>query len=366
MHLMETLRYRSVPAAAVSIGVTRRCPLHCRHCSTESLMDSEEFPAEMFVRFAGTFTRENRPELVLLSGGEALLRPDLVREIAGRARAAGARSHVLSGLYFAQKPRIPKAVRAAIDAVDHFAASLDRFHEEEVPRAAVFRVLHELLADGKDVSLQLTGEGPEDAYLADIVAAVRTEFGDRVPMLVIPVAPVGRARQWMAGAPQAAHPMVTADPCQLAAWPVVGFNGQVTACGNQDVMDGKVPLPAHLFLGHIGHDDWDTIKQRCLQSPMVRAIRTLGPQFVAERSGCGSGEGYCGTCFKLSKQEGLAQGVRELALLPSTVALEQAVERVLVDSGPQTFARHMGMAKYADLITLGEPAREPEDAACLG
>ena len=329
-------------------------------------MDSEEFPAEMFLRFAGTFTPENRPELVLLSGGEALLRPDLVREIAVRTRAAKTHSHVLSGLYFAQKPRIPKAVRAAIDAVDHFAASLDRFHEEEVPRAAVFRVLHELLDDGKDVSLQLTGEGPDDAYLADIVAAVRKEFDDRVPMLVIPVAPVGRARQWMAGAPYAPHPAVAADPCQLAAWPVVGFNGQVTACGNQDVMDGKVPLPAHLFLGHIASDGWDTIKQRCLESPMVRAIRTLGPQFVAERFGCSSDGGYCGTCFQLSKQEGLVPGVRKLALLPSTVALERAVERVLVDSGPQTFARHMGMAKYADLIRLGEPAPEPEEVACVG
>jgi len=48
------------------------------------------------------------------------------------------------------------------------------------------------------------------------------------------------------------------------------------------------------------------------------------------------------------------------------VALERAVERVLVDSGPQTFARHMGMAKYADLIRLGEPAPEPEEVACVG
>ncbi|MFC9328186.1 radical SAM protein [Kitasatospora sp. NPDC057015] len=361
MHLQEILRYRPVPAAAVYFGLTRRCPLHCRHCSTESLMDSEQFPAKMFLRFAETFTRQNRPELTLMSGGEALLRPGLVRDIADRARAVGSRSYVLSGLYFAQKPRIPKPVRAAIEAVDHFSASTDRFHEEEVPRAAVFRVLHELLDDGKDVSLQITGEGADDPYLADITAAVRREFDDRVPMLVVPLSPVGRAREWMETSPQAAYP-ATAAPCSLACWPVIGFNGQVTSCGNQDVMDGKVPLPAHLFLGHIARDDWDTIKRKALESPMVGAIRTYGPEYLAERfGGQESCDGYCQTCWKLSTTPGVKEGVQALTLLPSTIAVRDAVEKVSVDAGPLGFARRFGVPGYADLITLGDtpPQGEP-------
>ncbi|WP_160159624.1 hypothetical protein [Streptomyces sp. 3213.3] len=50
---------------------------------------------------------------------------------------------MLSGLFLAREPRIPRAVRAEIDAVDHFSAGLDcfhEFHEEKVPREAVFRV----------------------------------------------------------------------------------------------------------------------------------------------------------------------------------------------------------------------------------
>ncbi|MGW3103148.1 radical SAM protein [Streptomyces sp. NPDC001100] len=361
---MEFLKYRSVPGAAVSIGLTRRCPLHCRHCSTESLMDSEEHPARMFLRFAETFTAESHPEFVLMSGGEALLRPALVRDIAERARAAGAYTHVLSGLFFARKPRIPRSVRAAIDAVDHFSASLDCFHEEEVPREAVFRVLHELIDDGKDVSLQLTGLGPDDPYLADITGAVRREFDDQVPMLVVPLASVGRAREWFARHPGTAQP-VTAEPCALASWPVVGFNGQVTGCGNQDVMDGKVPLPAHLYLGHIARDDWATIKRRTLESPMMRAVRTFGPRYLADGlgGGCGSA-GYCDTCYTLSKAPDIRPEVRELVGRPSTVAVEQMVTRTLVDAGPLSFARSFGVPGYTDLVALGHTPKE--DLACAG
>lgn len=380
MHLMEILRYRPVPASAVFFGITRRCPLHCKHCSTSSLLDSEEYPEEMFRKFAESFTPENRPEFVLMSGGEALLRPRLVWEIAELARAAGSRSHVLSGLYFADRGRIPRPLKRAIDAVDHFSASLDRFHEEEVPRASVFRILRELLDEGKDVSLQLTGLGPDDPYLADITAEVRRVFDDRVPMLVAPISPHGRADAWLLKRMPLPRSTVDPSPCAVSAWPVIGFNGQVTACGNQDVMDGKVPLPPHLYLGHIARDDWPTIKERALENPMVRAIRAAGPEYLMDRhgrtggsgtgadgssggnggsldDGCGS-PGYCETCWVLSKDTAVPRAVRELADRPATRLIERQTESLLVEAGPLAFARQYGIAKYAHLVSLGhDPSR---------
>lgn len=367
MHLTEILALRPVPASAIYFGLTRRCPLHCRHCSTESLMESEQHAATLFTRFADTFTEQERPELILMSGGEALLRPALVRELAEKARAVGSRSHVLSGLFFARKPRIPKAVKAAIDAVDHFACSTDRFHEEEVPRADVFRVLHQLVDEGKDVSIQITGTGPDDPYLADITAAVRREFDDRVPMLVVPLASVGRARDWMDYSPHSAYP-AQAAPCSLSAWPVIGFNGAVTSCGNQDVMDGKVPLPPHLYLGHVARDDWRTIRARALETPMVRAIRAYGPEWLATRFAGAEAEcsGYCETCWKLSSLPGVPEGAKQLALAPTSATIDKLVEQVSTQAGPIGFARRFGVPGYADLVTLGAPTEREEALACAG
>src|SRR5215831_11203294 len=144
------LALRPIPAAGVSIALTRRCPLSCAHCSTRSTLDSEEGAAEMFLRFVDTFRPDNHPELMAVSGGEAFLRPDLVRELAERARLAGCRTMALSGMFWARARRIPPPIKRAIDALDHFSVSLDVFHQREVRREDVYRVLETLLEEGKD------------------------------------------------------------------------------------------------------------------------------------------------------------------------------------------------------------------------
>ncbi|MGW4799092.1 radical SAM protein, partial [Nonomuraea sp. NPDC004297] len=194
MHLAEMAMLRAVPAAGVFLALTRRCPLSCAHCSTESAMDSAEHAERPFRRLVATFTEAEHPRFVAMSGGEALLRPGLVRDLAESARLAGTKSYLLSGLYFAREGRaVPAALRAAIAAVDHFAVSLDRFHEREVDRRTAFRVLREVRSWGPRVSVQITGDGDDDPYVAELVREVRREFADQVPMLVTPLRPVGRA-----------------------------------------------------------------------------------------------------------------------------------------------------------------------------
>lgn len=357
MHLVDVLSCRSDPAAAVSLGITRRCPLSCAHCSTNSSLASDETDGDALLRFVKSMTADNRPDFVLMSGGEAMLHPQLVRSIAEHARHIGARTYVLSGLFFAKSPRIPAPVRAAIRAVDHFSASMDVFHEREVPRQAVFKVLSQLLDEGTDVSLQIVGLGPDDPYLADLVNEVRTTFNDQVPMFVAGVVPQGRARTWFKRGTQAHH-AVRQTPCSLAAWPVVGFDGHVTACGNQDVMDGNVPMPPHLLLGNISVDDWATIKERCLSSPMVRALRTVGPRYLAQSFGGRVCSGYCETCWVLSDDTSVPAQVTRAADEPRTRALEVATELITAEAGPVAFARQWGIAQYADLVLLGHPDQE--------
>src|SRR5439155_790110 len=83
-----------------------------------------------------------------------------------------------------------------------------------------------------------------------------------------------------------------ADPCTLAAWPLVAFDGTIVACCNQTVVDG--PAPDHLRIGHAATDDWQDVRERYLRSTLLRAIRTYGPEYVAnrfsERVSC---DGYC-------------------------------------------------------------------------
>lgn len=347
MHLAEVLRHRPIPAAAVFVAITRRCPLRCRHCSTNSLSTSEQVDGELFERFVATFSVTDRPDLLLLTGGEPLLRPGLVGRLARSARAAGTATYALTGMYAARSNRFTQKVYRAITALDHLAISIDTFHEEQVPRQQTFAAAHRVLDGGTDVSFQVVGLGPDDPYLADITDAVRREFADRVPVLVGGVGAVGRARS-LPATELPEHRSATnagaVSPCVIAAWPTVGYDGTVTACANQDVVDHR-PLPEHLRLGHIDTDDWPTIRRRCVESPTLRALRTLGPLGITARADLPGG-GYCETCWRLPDP---------LPIPPVSAALERAVVAANERAGPAAFVRRHGIGRYADLVHLGDP-----------
>ncbi|WP_103515445.1 radical SAM protein, partial [Streptomyces sp. SM10] len=306
MELGELVGRRPFPAAGLLLGLTRRCPLSCAHCSTGSSPAVREEPDPgQLVRFVESFTPENRPDVVMLTGGEPLLLPSLVEELSARARAAGSRTALLSGMFFARSRRIPAPVLRAVESVDHFSASLDAHHEREVSRAEVFRAVHRIRETGTAVSFHLTGTGTDDPYLAGITRAVDEEFGGLVPSLVNEVRPFGRAASWAAATRTGPEPGAV-SPCAMAAWPVVAFDGTVLACCNQDTVDRR-PAPAHLRLGHLATDDWAAVRRRALESPVLRMIRTVGPAHLAERSGVPArGLSYCDGCRALGADSRVA------------------------------------------------------------
>ncbi|WGP10193.1 radical SAM protein [Streptomyces sp. SH5] len=377
MELAELVARRPFPAAGLLLGLTRRCPLSCAHCSTGSGLSTRQEPdGRQLERFVGSFTAENRPDVVMLTGGEPLLLPALAERLSTLARSAGSRTALLSGMFFARsgalpagrsgtarfgrRRSIPPAILRAIRSVDHFSASLDVHHEREVSRADVFRALHLVREEGVAVSLHLTGTGGSDPYLADLTRAVEEEFGGHVPCLVNEVRPFGRAASW-ARATRTGPDPAAASPCSMAAWPVVAFDGRVLACCNQDTVDRR-PAPAHLDLGHIAEDDWATVRRRALESPMLRMLRTVGPAHLAARFGSGPRPGsYCDGCRALGGDEAVAAGARSVAggaagaLLDLTAAMRGSRE------GAQGVVRRHGCAEYAPLVVTGEPARPGTD-----
>jgi hypothetical protein len=242
----------------------------------------------------------------------------------------------------------------AVRTVDHFSVSVDAFHEREVPRADVFRLLRVVMAAGIPVSLHAVGTGPADPYLADLTAQIRRVFGGQVPMLVNTVRAVGRAAGWAGARPVAADPGQVL-PCAMAAWPVVAHDGVVLACCNQEVVDRR-PAPAHLTLGHIARDGWPTIRSRALSSPMLRMIRTVGPLQILERFGADRQppeHGYCRTCHGLAAP---SNALERLAGGPVGELLDRRAARVQYDAGPVAFVRRYGCARYAELVA---PSKRP-------
>jgi hypothetical protein len=238
--------------------------------------------------------------------------------------------------------------------VDHFSVSLDTYHEQEVPRDNVFYVLDAVLTRGIDVSMHLVGASADDPYLEELITDVRRRFSSQVPMLVNVVSHFGRARSWLPRVNHARAGGVEANPCSMAAWPVVGFDGRIVACGNDDALDN---LPEHLILGHAAADDWATVRARTLTSNMLRAIRLFGPEYITDRYhegdlGC---DGYCQTCMALPHAAGLAQRLDAVMARPSATVMEALVNRWQQGADAMSFLRRHGVPRYADLATLGAP-----------
>ncbi|MCX4553510.1 radical SAM protein [Streptomyces sp. NBC_01387] len=346
MRLAEIIELRPVPAAGLLATLTRRCPLSCAHCSTSSGPRGEDTPAEALRRFVGGFTSGNRPEVLMLTGGEPLLRPALVEELAALAATAGTRTSVLSGMFFAAEGRVPGRIMRALRHVAHFSASIDVFHEREVPRAAAFRAVHRIMESGIDVSFHVVGNAVDDPYLADITTSIRTEFRDRAAVLVNHVRPVGRAAGWAAARTvpfQAAPDKILAGgpvaPCAMAAWPVVTFDGTVTACCNQRVVDDR-PVPEHLRLGHIAEDDWPLVRRRCEESPVLRTIRTAGV-------------GSCTDCRGLARRPAALDVAERAGSRPAAGAMDALGARLQRDAGAASLLRRYGSERYAPLVLLG-------------
>ncbi|MCA6091840.1 radical SAM protein [Streptomyces sp. SCA3-4] len=345
MHLADIMAARPVPAGGVLVALTARCPLHCAHCSTASTMAGGHADAAVLRRFFAGFTTDDHPGIALFTGGEPLLRPALLTELATAARAVGTRTAVLTGGFFARHGTVPAAVLAVAEAVDHFSLSIDAFHEREVPRRAVLGALRLLLDRAVDVSLHIVGDGPADPYLADVTADVLRAFGDAVPMLVGEIRPAGRAAAW-AARPAAAD---TGEPCAMAAWPVLTVDGTITACCNQDVVDGPA-RPAHLRLGSAATDDWAAVRERATGSPVLRTIRSLGPPAGPRDT--------CANCRALGENPDALRRAHTTGEGPVGALLDWEATRRRVAAGPVALARRYGCPPYAGLVAPRTPPVE--------
>jgi hypothetical protein len=328
MDLATLMGLRPVAGSGLLMTLTRRCPLSCAHCSTASSMASEEVDGERLLRFASSLSDGIAPQVVLFTGGEPLLRPALLGELAERTRAAGSATAVLTGGFFAR---------------------LDAFHEREVERYDVFTALRTLLGHGKAVSLHVIGTGPNDPYLAGLTAEVGAAFGPDVPMLVSELRAVGRAAAWAAGRP-VTELDATPRPCSMAAWPVIAFDGSILACCNQKVVDAR-PVPEHLLLGHLDTDGWPVVRERLVGTPVLRMIRTVGPLNLLSRYAPEvSGNGYCGSCRSLGSQPAVLAGAELAGSGPVGELLDREVGLLQQRAGAVALIKRYGSARYAGLV----------------
>lgn len=345
----ELTRRRAIPGAGVFLAMTRRCPLHCAHCSTASTMKSPQSDDDYYRRFVGTFSKANHPEVVWFSGGEPILRHKLVRELASECQELGATTVITTGLYFGRTGRIAAPIWKTLETMDFVTVSVDSWHEEEVPRERSFACFEQMLERGMSVGLQATGRDENDPYLQALIPNVQERFGDQIGIYVALLKPTGRALALIDPLSPVQHDPDDGRPapqgCGGLSWPVFGFGDHVAnACCNQEAMDTR---PDHLNLPL----DWQQITRSLQNDPVLRVINVLGPRVLAyEHDGTQSpDQDYCTKCQSLANRENLNQTAATILARSSWPILEAVTSALRVEAGDPT----LGQRKYANYAEWG-------------
>ncbi|CAB4550268.1 MAG: radical SAM protein [Actinobacteria bacterium] len=356
MRMSDILQWRATPAAGLYLHVTRRCPLSCGHCSMRSTMHLAETDPAPLRSLVDSFTADDHPRFVCLTGGEPLLRPGLVRSLSSTAKRAGSYVVMATGGFFISKPTVPPAIDDALRTIDHVVLSMDAFHEPEVPRHLSIEFLRTVLDRGQGASVQLVGTGPADPYVVATIEDLRRAFGDQVAILVGTLVPVGRGADLgtvrLVERDDDPSATVAAQGCPMLSWPVVTDDGSVVACCDQHVVDGAAA--PHLRIGAAAQLTWPEIRAFVEQRPMSRAIRVFGPRYLAAK---GAPEllqpGACSTCHAVGGHDGVDAAAAELVSSPTLSLIEGVVQRDAITRLPN------GVPELAHLAFAGTAVAAP-------
>lgn len=182
----EALRYGSFQhyRPVVVWNATRRCHLHCRHCYSES--QDREYPNELTTTEAERVIADlahYQVPVLLFSGGEPLLRPDLfelVRQATGQGiRAVLSTNGTLITSAVAQELRAAGVSYVGV-SLDGLEATHDRFRGQRGAFREALQGIHSCQEAGLRVGVRFTITRGNYRDLADIFHLVE---GEGVPRL---------------------------------------------------------------------------------------------------------------------------------------------------------------------------------------
>ena len=133
------------------VRVTHRCVASCAHCASAGIPgNTDVLSVETAERFLDELTKRWGPPGWILSGGEPMLCPERVGELARLGASRGAKPRLSTNGFWARTPESAQHEIHGLTAsgITHFWISTDSFHAEFVPVERV-HILIEALREAK-------------------------------------------------------------------------------------------------------------------------------------------------------------------------------------------------------------------------
>lgn len=276
----EIGRIRGIRGHSMLLFITDRCPVGCEHCSVDSRRDSPTISDfRLFGEIVEWICDQQEIEVVGISGGEPFAERRGL-SIASRSLAsAGKRLVIFTSGVWARAGKTPRWISEILSNCSTVYLSTDTFHTRAVSDSHVVRAAQAVAAAGAWLIVQVLNHGPA-AERSQLL--LREAFGEGWSSCaeVSLIEPLASGRGADVFTPAARISGQSFGPCPLVRFPMVRYDGRVTACCNESVLMGHGPERLRYRVG--SHDELDRAIQVFDRDPLLRVIGDVGLGILTE------------------------------------------------------------------------------------
>ncbi|MEA2191709.1 MAG: hypothetical protein QOI73_1830, partial [Solirubrobacteraceae bacterium] len=264
---------RRRPGVMMGVILTDRCPVGCNHCSVSALIDDagpDVNPA--FGEQISQLAALTSLEVVFVTGGDPFAHLDELERTVGELVARGKRVVLHSAGYWGADRSIEARARALLARVDTLVLGVDLYHRIGVSDDALAGAMRMASEAGCWIVTQVI-VGPRQPdhrcyALRMLEAAFGPEWQRHAEIAENPPLDTGRAARIDRFAARPSR----AGRCELVNRPMLRFDGEVTACCNEAVLQGAGPPGLHRTIATGGVD---AALDALAGDPLVRLVEAL-------------------------------------------------------------------------------------------
>lgn len=315
---------------AVALMLTRRCNMSCGHCSVESHPRLATGPELEELKSHLQSCVDCGVPFVLLTGGEPMLRQEVVFELLAFARSKGLAVGLYSNGFWGKKPEVARELvnRLKAGGLLSLALSYDRFHADHQSVEPLRNIARAAAEVDLPVRVSFT-RGLDEEGLAPALEELRSIPG--VLFRFYDLQPVGAARKL-------AEKQFRAEwqgACNACGFLAITEDARVTACNGPSYFQTE---PSPLALGSLKEEGLASKLERFHSDPYLTALRTMGPARMLDMvrhipdlqpiDWPESFQGMCQACHFLSEQPRVVQALRTHLSQGPEAARLQALSRL--------------------------------------
>jgi hypothetical protein len=303
----------------------------CAHCSVESGPSVRSQPSETELENIITDAADAGVCSVSITGGEPMLRQDLVLRLMSLARKCGLTTAITTNGFWGQTLSSARRTMSALRAegLGLLTLSYDRYHAKfqgPEPGRNILRAAEEM---NVPLNVNIT-RVTNDTEIGELIKPFEESHYARLRFY--DVQPVGRARDF----PSESLRAEMDGYCTAACTPAVTDDGRVTACNGPSYFQ-KEGSP--LYIGSLREHSLATLLRRHRDDPILQTVRSFGPSRLRQELSLIPGfenfewkpsySGICDLCLHINSDARAVAALRERLSRPELVAERTAKDLVL-------------------------------------